>query len=105
MSTAPYLEGDGGQEIPSPPDPAASLTALSWCLRAVACGWSLDPRERAACLAILEPGIPGVAVADLAMTQKILAVSRRLSGRRRDQASQLSIRFAELAEALMESDR
>ncbi len=105
MSADLCLEGDGGPEIPSPPDPAASLAALSWCLRAVARGWALDSRERAACLAILEPGIPGVAVADLVMTQKILAVSRRLSGRRRDQASQLSIRFAELAEALRESDR
>ena len=73
MSADLCLEGDGGPEIPSPPDPAASLAALSWCLRAVARGWALDPRERAACLAILEPGIPGVAVADLAMTQKILA--------------------------------
>ena len=105
MSADLCLEGDGGQEIPSPPDPAASLAALSWCLRAVAQGWSLDPRERDACLSLLAAGIPGTNAADLAMTQKILAVSRRLSGRRRDQASQLSIRFAELAEALRESDR
>ncbi len=105
MSTDLCLEGDGGQEIPSAPDPAASLAALSWCLRAVAQGWSLDPRERSVAIAILDAGIPGVAAADLAMTQKILAASRRLSGRRRDQATQLSIRFAERAEALRESDR
>ena len=99
MSTAPYLEGDGGQEIPSPPDPAASLTALSWCLRAVACGWSLDPRERDACLSLLAAGIPGTNAADLAMTQKILAASRRLGSRQRDRAASLSVRFREAAES------
>ena len=99
MSADLCLEGDGGPEIPSPPDPAASLAALSWCLRAVARGWALDPRERAACLAILEPGIPGVAVADLAMTQKILAASRRLGSRQRDRAASLSVRFREAAES------
>ena len=99
MSADLCLDGDGGPEIPSPPDPAASLAALSWCLRAVARGWALDPRERAACLAILEPGIPGVAVADLAMTQKILAASRRLGSRQRDRAASLSVRFREAAES------
>ena len=85
MSTAPYFEGDGGQEIPSPPDSAASLAALSWCLRAVAQGWSLDPRERDACLSLLAAGIPGTNAADLAAAVKFLQAPRRLSGRRRDQ--------------------
>ena len=95
---------DYGQTAPAPPDPAASLAALSWCLRAVAQGWALDPRERSTALAILAAGIPGTNAADLAAAVKFLQAPRRLSGRRRGQASQLSIRFAELAEVLWGSD-
>ena len=99
MSADLCLEGDGGQEIPSPPDPAASLAALSWCLRAVARGWSLDPRERAAAMALLEGGIPGTDAADLVAAQKILAASRRLGSRQRDRAAELSVQLAEQAAA------
>ncbi len=78
---------------------AEALGALSWCLRAVAQGWSLDPRERDACLSLLAAGIPGTDAADLAMTQKILAASRRLGSRQRDRAASLSVRFREAAES------
>ena len=77
-----------------------ALHAISWCLRAVAQGWVLDPRERAAALALLAGGILGAEAADLAAAQKILAASRRLRGRQRYRAAELSARFAELAEAL-----
>ncbi len=87
------------------PGPIEALRALSVCTRHLAYGYGLDPRERAACLTLLEAGIPGTDAADLAAATKILAATRRLSGRRRDQASQLSIRFAERAEALRESER
>ena len=90
---------------PETPNPIEALRALSVCLRHLSCGWALHPAERVACLAILESGIPGADGADLAAATKILASSRRLPLRRRDQASQLSIRFAERAEALRESDR
>lgn len=77
---------------------AEALQATAWCLRAVAQGWALDPRERAAAIELLAGGIRGAAVADLQAAGKILASSRRLSGRRREQAAELSIRFAEVAE-------
>ncbi len=96
---------DYGQTAPAPPDPAASLTALSWCLRALACGYGLLAAERTAAIALLAAGIPGTNAADLAAAVKFLQAPRRVSGRRRGQASQLSIRFAERAEALRESDR
>ena len=89
-------DGNGrGQEAAVPADGAAALQALAECLRFLACGYGLDPRERAACLAVLEAGIPGADPADLAATTKLLASSGRLTGRQRDQASQLSVRFAE----------
>jgi hypothetical protein len=75
---------------------AEALYAISWCLRAVAQGWALDPRERAAALAILAAGIPGIDPADLAAAKKILAATRRLSGRR-DQAAELSVQLTNLA--------
>lgn len=74
---------------------AEALYALSWCLRAVAQGWALDPRERATALALLAAGIPGINPADLAAATKILATTRRLSGRRRDRGAELSVQFAE----------
>ena len=95
MSMDLYFEEDVGQEAPAPPDPAASLHALAWCLRAVAQGWALDPRERSAALDLLARDMEGVSTADLQAAVRLLQASRRLSGRRRDQASQLSIRFAE----------
>ncbi len=75
-----------------------ALRAIAECLRHLACGYGLDPRERAACLTLLAAGIPGVDTTDLQTAGKILASSRRLSGRRREQAAELSIRFAEVAE-------
>ena len=93
------IDDDGrGQEAAVPADGAAALEALSECLRFLACGYGLDSRERTACLAILEAGIPGADPADLAAATKILQVPRRLTGRQRDQASQLSVRFAERAD-------
>ena len=82
-----------------------ALHAISWCLRAMACGYGLLAAERAACLRLLEAGIPGVETADLAAATKILAAAGRLGSRRREKASELSIRFAERAEALRESER
>ncbi len=90
---------DCGQTAPAPPDPAASLAAISWCLRAVAQGWALDPRERSAAIALLEGGIPGTEAADLQAATKILRSARRLSERQRDRASELSMRFATEAAA------
>ena len=88
---------DCGQTAPAPPDPAASLAALSWCLRAVVQGWTLDPRERTAAIELLAGGIPGVAAADLEAAMKVLAVTRRLTVRQRARASELSVRLAEQA--------
>ncbi len=105
MSADPCLEGDGDQEVPAPLDPAASLAALSWCLRALACGYGLLATERAAGLRLLEAGIHAGDAADLAAAAEILQTPRRLSGRRREKASELSVRFAERAEALRESER
>ncbi len=55
------------------PDPIAALRALSTCLRHLACGDGLDPRERTAALALLAGRIPGVAAADLDVTRKSVA--------------------------------
>jgi len=82
---------------PTTPDPAEALRALSVCLRHLACGYGLDPRERASALALLEAGIPGIPTADLDATRKIVATSRRRGGRQREKASDLSVRLAEQA--------
>ena len=58
---------------PKVPDPIAALRALSTCLRHLACGYGLDPRERTAALALLAGGIPGVTAADLDATRKSVA--------------------------------
>ena len=89
------MNGDGrGRGEAAPADGAAALRDLSECLRHLACGYGLDPRERAAAIAILEAGIPGVDVGDLQAAVKILQSSQRcLTGRQRDQASKLSSRF------------
>ena len=92
------MDGDGrGQEAAVPVDGTAALEALAECLRHLACGYGLNPRERAACVAILEAGIPGMDPADLQAATKLLASSGRLTGRQRDQASALSVRLAERA--------
>ena len=78
------------------PDPIEAMGALSICLRHLAYGWSLHPAERAACLSLLQSRVPGVLAADLAAAMKVLALTRRLTGRQRDQASELSVRFAEM---------
>ena len=96
---------DYGQTAPAPPDPAASLAALSWCLRAVAQGWALDPRERSTALAILAAGIPGTNAADLVATMKVLTTPRRLTARKREQSSALSLRLQEAAESLARIER
>ncbi len=90
-------QGDCEQTAPAPPDPAASLAAISWCLRAVAQGWALEPREHIAVLALLARGMEGVSAADLQAAAKILRSPRRLTSRRRDQAAELSVRLAEQA--------
>lgn len=79
---------------------AEDLHAISWCLRAVACGYGLLPAERAACLTILAGGIPGTDAADLQTAEKLLQAPRRLGSRQRDQASDLSVRLAEWVETL-----
>jgi hypothetical protein len=84
---------------PKSPDPIETLRALSWCLRALACGYGLLPAERAACLAILTTSIPGAEAADLAAAVKLLQAPRRLSGRHREKAGELSVRLAEQAAA------
>ena len=97
---------DCGQTAPAPPDPAASLGALSWCLRALACDCGLVAAERSHRTPQgRHPRIPGACAADLQAAQMILATTRRLSGRRWDQATQLSISFAELAKLLRGSER
>lgn len=78
------------------PDPIEAMGALSICLRHLAYGWSLHPAERAACRSLLQSRVPGVLAADLAAAMKVLALTRRLTGRQRDQASELSVRFAEM---------
>ncbi len=86
--------------VPAPAAPAAVLHAISWCLRALSCGYGLDPRERAAAIAILSAGIPGVDATDLETAAKFLRSSCRLSSRRREKASKLSVRLAEWVETL-----
>ena len=91
--------GDGrGQEPAAPVDGAAALSDISECLRHLACGYGLDPRERAACLRLLETS--GLDRVELAAATKILQVQRRLTGRQRDQASELSLRLSTIAESL-----
>jgi hypothetical protein len=82
-----------------------ALHAISWCLRHLACGWSLDPRERAAAIELLAGGIPGADGADLEAATKILASSRRLGRRQRDRAAELSVRLAEQAADLPEANQ
>ena len=82
-------------------DGAAVLEALAECLRHLACGYGLNPRERAACVAILEAGIPGMDPADLQAATKLLASSGRLTGRQREKASELSLRLSAIAESLL----
>jgi hypothetical protein len=95
------IDDDGrGQEAAVPADGAAALHDLAECLRFLACGWILDPRERAACLAILEAGIPGMERPALQAAAKILQASRRLTGRQREKAAELFVRLAEWAETL-----
>ena len=77
---------------------AEALYAISWCLRAMACGYGLLSAERAACLRLLEAGIPGVDTTALQAAGKILSATRRLGSRQRDRAAELSVRFAEVAE-------
>ena len=83
-----------------------ALRAIAECLRHLACGYGLDPRERAACLTLLAAGIPGVDSTDLQTVRKVLGQSahRRLSVRARDRASQLSVKLAERAEALSQTE-
>ncbi len=81
------------------PGPIEALRALSVCLRHLAYGYGLDPRERTAALTLLAGGIHGVDAADLAAAQKILAASRRLGSRQRDRAAELSVQLAEQAAA------
>ena len=97
--------GDGRGQEPAAQDSAAALSDISECLRHLACGYGLVPAERAACLAILEAGIPGVDPAELAAAMKSLAISGRLTGRQREKASELSVRFQERVKALRESER
>ena len=83
---------------PKTPDPIEAPRALSVCLRHLACGYGLDPRERTACLTLLAAGIPGVDTTALQAAGKILSATRRLGRRQRDRAAELSVRFAEVAE-------
>ena len=94
------LGDDRGQEAAVPADGAAALEALAECLRFLACGYGLMTAERAACLRLLETGIPGAEPADLAATTKLLQVPRRLTGRQREKASELSLRLSAIAESL-----
>ena len=93
-------QGQGRGEA-APVDGAAVLEALAECLRHLACGYGLNPRERAACVAILEAGIPGMDPADLQAATKLLASSGRLTGRQREKASELSLRLSAIAESLL----
>ncbi len=83
--------GDGrGRRETAAQDGAAALQALAECLRFLACGWTLDPRERSACVAILEAA------------RKIIEQSgqRRLPARARGRAGEFSVRLLKRAEAL-----
>ena len=94
------LGGGRGRGEAVPVDGAAALQAIAECLRHLACGYGLDPRERAACIELLQAGVPGIDRADLAAAVKILASSGCRTGRQREKASELSLRLAELAESL-----
>jgi hypothetical protein len=91
-------EGAPTSEVVAP-DLLEALRALATCLRHRACGWSLHPAERAACLSLLQSRIPCVHTADLAAAQKILASPRCLTSRQRDRAGELAARFAEMGVA------
>ena len=94
------MDGDGRRRSEAAPvDGAGVLEAIAECLRHLANGYGLLPAERAACLRLLEAGIPGVADADFAPAMKILAASGRLTGRQREKASELALRLAAAAEA------
>lgn len=99
MAMTDPLEEDGRQEAPSPPDPAASLDAIGWCLRAIASGWQLHPAERSSALALLQLGLPGMPVAELAAARRLIqrAAKQRLDERARARASEFSVRLADLA--------
>jgi hypothetical protein len=100
------MDGDGrGQEAAVPVDGTAALEALAECLRHLACGYGLNPRERAACIAIVEAGILDVAPADLQAAGKLLQAARQLTGRQREKASELSLRLREVAESLAKLER
>ena len=72
---------------------AEALYALSWCVRAVAQGWTLDPRERTAALALLARGMEGISTADLQAAVKLLQAPHRLGRRQRNRAAELSARI------------
>ena len=100
------MDGDGrGRGETAPVYGAAALEAIAECLRHLANGYGLLPAERAACLRLLEAGIPGVDAADQRAAIKILAATRRLTAVQREQASALSVRSAKMAEVLRESGR
>ena len=83
------------------PDPAGALAAVATCLRHLAYGYGLDPREREACLRLLQRPLPRAGPADIDAARKILeqAGQRRMGVRARDRASKLFVRLAELAGA------
>ena len=83
------------------PDPAGALAAVATCLRHLAYGYGLDPREREACLRLLQRPLPDAGPADIDAVRKILeqAGQRRMGVRARDRASKLFVRLAELAGA------
>ena len=100
------MDGDGrGRGEAVPVDGTAALEALAECLRHLACGYGLDPRERAAAIAIVEAGIPGMERPDLQAATKLLASSGRLTGRQREKASELSLRLIEVVTSLAKLER
>ena len=98
------LDDGRGRGEAVPVDGAAALCDVAECLRHLACGYGLDPRERAAAIAILEVRVPGVPDAEFAAARIILAATR-LTARQRQQASALSIRLREMAESLAKIER
>lgn len=100
MDPADLSMADGGPEgCPARPDPAASLVALSWCLRAIASGWQLHLAERGAALALLQLGLPDMKIAELAAARRLIqrAAKQGLDERARVRASEFSVRLAHLA--------
>jgi len=77
-----------------------ALRAITGCLRHLACGYGLMAAERAACPRLLETTTPGIDPADLQAVVKLPQVPRRLTGRQREKASELSLRLAERAVAV-----